>query len=141
MSCPPTIFKFVDYGAQDEWNGNIRGTRDITKTIVKRSLDWTELRSLSPDRGSLGQQVECMRLVNQAVDSEQIPVVQTIYSPFAQATRLSGKELVMRNMRTHADRLRTGLNIITESTLRFLEALWRMPNISGIFYVTEFAKL
>lgn len=137
---PSHNFQVVDYGVQDEWKGNTQGIRDITKTIVKRSLDWTELRSLSPDRGSLGQQVECMRLINQAVDSEQIPIVQTIYSPFAQATRLSGKELVMRNMRTHADRLQTGLNILTESTLRFIEALWRMPNIAGIFFVTEFAN-
>jgi len=137
---PSDNFQVIDYGIQDEWNGNIRGTRDITKTIVNRSLDWTELRSLSPDRGYLGQQVECMRLVCQSMEAENVPVVQTIYSPFTQATRLSGSEQVLRNMRTHADRLRTGLNIITESTLRFIEALWRIPNIAGVFFVTEFAN-
>ncbi len=137
---PSQNFQVIDYGVQDEWTGNIQGTRDVTKHVVKRSLDWTELRSLSPDRGILGQQVECMRLINQSMDAEQVPVIQTIYSPFAQATRLSGTELVLRNMRTHADRLRTGLNVLTESTLRFIEALWRIPNIAGVFFVTEFAN-
>jgi len=137
---PSQNFQVIDYGVQDKWQGNIQGTRDITKTTVKRSLDWTELRSLSPDRGILGQQVECMRLISNAMDAEHTPVIQTIYSPFAQATRLSGSELALRNMRTHPDRLRTGLNILTESTLRFLEALWRIPNIAGVFFVCEFAN-
>lgn len=137
---PSENYQVIDYGSQDEWQGHIKGTRQITKTIVKRSLDWTELRSLSADRGILAQQVQCMRLVCSAFESEDVPVVHTIYSPFAQATRLSGSELVLRNMRTHPDRLRTGLNILTESTLRFIEALRRIPNVAGVFYVTEFAN-
>jgi uroporphyrinogen decarboxylase len=137
---PSQNFQVIDYGAQDEWQGDIKGMRQITKTIVKRSLDWTELRSLSTDRGILAQQIQCMRLVCSAFESEDVPVVHTIYSPFAQATRLSRSELVLRNMRTHPDRLRTGLNIITESTLRFIEGLRRIPNVAGVFFVTEFAN-
>lgn len=135
---PSANFQVIDYGLQDEWRGHLQGTRNITKTIAKRSLDWTELRSLTPDRGILAQQVECMRIVCNAFETEDIPVLHTIYSPFAQASRLGGSELVIRNMRTHPDRLRTGLNVLTESTLRFIEALWRIPNVAGIFYVTEF---
>lgn len=137
---PSTNFQVIDYGLQDAWQGNLRGTREITKTITKRSLDWTELRSLTPDRGILARQVECMRIVCNAFESEDVPIVHTVYSPFAQASRLGGTELVIRHMRTHPDRLRTGLNVLTESTLRFIEALWRIPNVAGIFYVTEFAN-
>lgn len=137
---PSENFHVSDYGVQDEWRGNIQGFRHITKTIIKRSLDWTELRNLSADRGILAQQIECMRLVCSAFESEDVPIVHTIYSPFIQATLLSSVEQVIRNMRTHPDRLRTGLNVLTESTLRFIEALWRIPNVAGIFYVTEFAN-
>jgi uroporphyrinogen decarboxylase len=136
---PSQTFQVVDYGVADEWNGNQQGFRDITKHIVKRSLDWTELRSLSPDRGALGNQVECIRLVNEAMRNDEVPILATIYSPFTQASQLGGKDLLMRNMRTHADRVRTGLNIITESTLRFIEALRRFEHVAGIFFVTEFA--
>lgn len=137
---PSSNFQVIDYGLQDEWTGNIDGTRSITKSIVNRSLDWTELRTLSADRGILSQQLECLRLVCSAFESESVPVIQTIYSPFAQAVRLGGRELVLRNMRTHPDRLRTGLNILTESTLRFIEAMRRIPSVSGIFFVTECAN-
>ena len=137
---PSENFQVLDYGLQDEWQGHMKGIRQITKTIIKRSLDWTELRSLSADRGVLAQQLQCMRLVCSAFESEEVPVVHTVYSPFAQAARLSGAELVLRNMRTHPDRLRTGLNILTESTLRFIEALRRIPSMAGIFYITEFAN-
>lgn len=137
---PSTNFQVVDYGVQDDWNGNLHGTREISKRTVTRSLEWTEIRSLTPDRGMLGQQVECTRLICSAMEAEGTPVIQTIYSPFAQAVRLGGKDQTLRNMRTHPDRLRTGLNLLTESTLRFIEALWRIPSIAGIFLVTEFAN-
>ena len=71
--------------------------------------------------------------------SDEVPILVTIYSPFTQASQLGGKDLLLRNMRTHADRVRTGLNIITESTLRFIEALRRFEHVAGIFFVTEFA--
>lgn len=137
---PSSNFSVLDYGIQDEWRGDIDGTRHITKYLVNRSLDWTEIRTLSADRGILSQQIECLRLVCSAFEAENVPVLQVIYSPLSQATRLAGKELVLRNIRTHPDRLRTGLNIITESTLRFLEAMRRIPSLAGILFITELAN-
>lgn len=137
---PSSNFQVTDYGIQDEWRGNAQGLREINKHIVNRSLDWTKMRALSPDRGALSQQIECVRIICQAMQSQAVPIVHTIYSPFAQAARIGGKQRVLQNMRTRADRLRTGLHQLTESTLRFLEALWRIPNVAGIFYVTEFAS-
>ena len=137
---PSSNFQVIDYGVQDEWRGSKQGRRKISKRIINRSLDWTKLRALSPQRGVLAQQLACTRMVCQAMQSAETPIVHTIYSPFAQAARLGGKKLVLRNMRTDADRLRTGLHLLTESSLRFIEALWRIPNLAGVFYVTEFAS-
>lgn len=137
---PSSNFQVTDYGIQDEWRGNRQGRRAINKQIINRSLDWTKMRALSPDRGALSQQLECMRMICKAMQSQAVPIVHTIYSPFAQAARIGGKQRVLKNMRTRADRLRTGLHQLTESTLRFLEALRRIPNVAGIFYVTEFAS-
>lgn len=137
---PSSNFQVTDYGIQDEWRGNRQGRRKINKYIVNRSLDWTKIRALSPDRGALSQQLECMRMICQAMQPQAVPIVHTIYSPFAQAARIGDKQRVLKNMRTRADRLRTGLHQLTESTLRFLEALRRIPNVAGIFYVTEFAS-
>ena len=50
---PASAFSVTDYGVQDEWRGNLEGTRTITKRAVNRSLEWTELRTLDPARGAL----------------------------------------------------------------------------------------
>lgn len=137
---PSSSFQVIDYGIQDKWRGSRQGQRKISKHIVNRSLDWTKMRALSPTRGLLAQQIECARLVCQAMQSEAVPIVHTIYSPFVQAAQIAGRQLTLKNMRTDADRLRTGLHLLTESTLRFIEALRRLPDLAGIFYVTQFAS-
>ena len=139
MVAPSSTYAVTDYGMYSAWQGALDGTYATTKPRIKRSLDWTELRALDPIRGELGKQLECVRLVGDGLRGEEAPLVITIYSPLLQAEMLAGRDLMFRNMRTHADRLRTGLNAITESTLRFVEALRRTP-ISGIVYITEHAS-
>lgn len=134
---PADTYQVVDYGLQDQWEPNASGTRTITRPIITKSLHWTELRPLDPTRGALARQSETLNLVSAAL-GEQTPIIQTIYSPLAQARRLAGESTLLMHMRAHPDRLRSGLNAITESTLRWVEALRRVP-IVGIYYVVEHA--
>jgi uroporphyrinogen decarboxylase len=136
---PAASFSVTDYGIHDEWEGDLEGTRTITKRAVVRSLDWTELRPLDPMKGTLGRQLECLRLIGEGLRSEDAPIIQTIFSPLAQAKYLSGNELLMRHIRTNADRVHTALNILTETTLRFVEALKRFP-VVGIYYAIQHAS-
>ncbi len=136
---PASSFSVTDYGVQDEWQGNIEGTRTYTRRSVYRSLDWTELRPLDPQRGALGRQIDCVRLVCDGLQADEVPVLQTIFNPLSQARHLAGDEVLIRHMRTHPDRVQTALNALTESTLRFLDALKKLP-IAGIFYATQHAS-
>lgn len=136
---PSANYMITGYGAQDTWHGNVDGIRDVSRHLIQRSLDWTELRTQDALRGEMGKQLECIRLLGNAFPNGQIPFIATIYSPLAQAARLSGDDLLIQNMRTHPDRLRSGLNILTESTLRLVEALRRVQ-IDGICYVIEHAN-
>ncbi len=137
---PSRNFQVVDYGVQDEWEGHAQGILDIKKRVIKRSLAWTELRPLSPTRGALAQQAQCLGLIGQAFQTEAVPILQTIYSPFIQAAQLAGRQKLLRDMRVRPDRLRTGLNLLSESTNRFINALRKVPGVAGIFVVTEFAS-
>ena len=137
---PSRSFLVSDYGVSDAWRGDARGIREVNKRIVRRSLDWTELRPLSPNRGALAQQAECLRLVDQALQAEDTPLVQTIYSPLVQAAQLAGRQKLLRDLRLRPDRLRSGLTQLTESTMRFVTALARLDSVAGIFLVTEFAN-
>ncbi len=135
---PASSFCITDYGVQDRWVGHLEGTREYTKRAVQRSLDWTEVRILDPNRGALAQQIEVLRYLKDAFGDE-VPYIQTIFSPLAQAKNIAGENLLIEHMRTAPDRLKTGLNTITESTLRFIDAM-RRSGVSGIFYAIQHAS-
>lgn len=135
---PASSFCVSDYGAQDQWEGSLEGTRTYTKRVIERSLDWTTIRVLDPARGALGRQGECLRLICEEL-GEEVPVIQTIFSPLAQAEAIAGKETLIRHMRTQPDRVHSGLSILTDSTLRFVESLKRLP-LAGIFYAIQHAN-
>lgn len=129
----------TDYGVQDEWEGNLEGTRKTTRYFVSRSLDWTDLRPLDPLRGALGRHLECLRLIPNGLKDADTPVLMTIFSPLSQAKFLAGDQRLLRHMRTNPDRVHTALNVLTESTLRFFDELRRTP-IAGIFYAMQHAS-
>lgn len=135
---PASSFQVADYGVQDRWVGSLEGTREYTKRAVSRSLDWTELRVLDPTKGALARQLEAVRLLREALGDE-VPILQTIFSPLAQAKNIAGGQNLIKHMRLSPDRLKTGLNTITESTVRFVDAL-RKSGISGIFYAVQHAS-
>lgn len=134
---PASSYCISDYGVQDRWVGSLEGTREYTKRIINRTLDWTDLRVLDPRRGGLGRQLECLRLIDAALDD--VPVIQTIFSPLAQAKNIAGPEVLIRHLRTAPERLHTGLNTITDSILRYLDELSRTA-IDGIFYAVQHAS-
>lgn len=135
---PASSFCLIDYGVQDRWVGHLEGTREYTRRAVERSLDWTELRVLDPERGALGRQLEALRLLKEAFGTE-VPFIQTIFSPLAQAKNIAGPERLIEHMRTAPDRVKTGLNTLTESALRFIDVLQR-SGIAGIFYAIQHAS-
>ncbi len=132
-----STYSIADYSVQTGWSGDLMGDRQVLKHMVERSLDWTDIRTLDPERGELGKHMEVIRLVADQL-SEEVPLLMPVYSPLAQAERLAGRSLLLQHIRTQPDRVRSGLNALTESTLRYLEAL-RRTSISGVFYITEHA--
>lgn len=134
---PTRYYSVLDYGVQTQWQGDVSGERTVLKRPVKRSLDWTDIRPLDPMRGELGKHVQAVKMIREALPD--VPVVMTIHSPLSQASLLGEADLMVRNMRNHPDRLKTGLNVITDTVLRFIDALRRI-DIDGIFYVMDHAS-
>jgi uroporphyrinogen decarboxylase len=135
---PASSFCIRDWGVEDEWRGAHEGTREYTGRVVHTPEDWEKLTPLDPGKGFLGDQVQCLRmLVNDL--GETVPVIQTIFSPLAQAKNLAGQETLLVHMRKYPDALHLGLRTITESILRFNEAA-RETGIAGIFYAVQHAQ-
>jgi len=137
---PAKSFCVADYGVQDSWEGAIDGTRHQSKIPIERSLDWTTLRPLDPARGALGRHLEAVQGITDGLKTtdDEAPIIQTIFSPLAQARILAGHDTLIAHMRTQPERLHSGLSLLTESIMRFIDSLKRLP-LAGIFYVLDYA--
>jgi uroporphyrinogen decarboxylase len=70
---------------------------------------------------------------------EEVPVLATIFSPLSQAKHLAGQQVMLGHLRRHPAALQRALNVLSESTLRFIAAA-REVGISGIFYAVQHAR-
>lgn len=133
---PASSYCIADWGAESYWRGNQEGTRDWGARVIQRSEDWTRLRPLDPRRGMLGEIHRALTLIGREV-GEEVPFIQTIFSPLAQAKNLAGPRLIP-DLRQHPDAVKAALETITETTIRFIEAA-RETGIAGIFLALQHA--
>jgi uroporphyrinogen decarboxylase len=138
---PASSFCLEDWGVRDRYLGNTEGTREYYHRPVATTEDWRQLSVLDPYQGALGRQLRCLEIIDQQLrqDHDQVPFIQTIFSPLAQAKNLAGPERMLALMRQDAGAFKAGLEIITETTIAFLEAA-KGTGIAGIFYAVQHAR-
>ena len=132
---PASNYCIVDWGAESQWLGNEEGTRDWGQRVIRRPEDWAALQVLDPYRGALGEACRALDLIGQGLEST--PFIQTVFSPLAQAKNLAGPRL-LPDLRQHQHELKAGLETITESTCRFIDAA-QATGIAGIFLALQHA--
>ena len=135
---PASSFCLKDWGVQDVWKGDGEGTRDYTKHVVLEAGDWAKLPVLGPDSPHLAAQLKCLSLIRDGLPAET-PLLQTIFSPLAQAKNLSGGETLLAHLREHPEAVKKGLETIAETTRRFIAAAAK-TGIDGVFYAIQHAQ-
>lgn len=135
---PASSFCLKDWGVDDAWKGDSEGTRAYTKRKIFYPEDWTRLPMLEADAPHLAAQLKCLALIRKELPRET-PLVQTIFSPLAQAKNLVGGEALLVHLREHPEAVKQGLEIIAETTRRFIAAAVA-TGIDGIFYAVQHAQ-
>ena len=135
---PASSFCLKDWGVDDKWTGNPEGTRDYTKRVIMDPGDWERLPELNPTSEHLAAQLTCLRLIRAKLDPET-PILQTVFSPLAQAKNLAGNAALLAHLRLHPNAVMKGLQTIATSTRRFVEAA-REIGMDGIFYAVQHAQ-
>lgn len=135
---PASSFCLKDWGVTDRWAGNPEGTREYTGRAIHSPQDWEKLAVLEPTQGYLGQQLTSLNLLTSEF-RPATPVIQTIFSPMAQAKNLVGGDTLIIHLRRYPEALHKGLEAITQTTLRFIEAA-RQTGIDGVFYAIQHAQ-
>jgi len=115
-----------------------RGDAGVHPAPVARPEDWRALPPLDSEKGALGGQLHCLELIGQALGDEA-PFIQTIFNPLTQAKNLAGQRMMLATSAQAPDAVRAGLEVIAESTARFIEAA-RRRGIAGIFLASQHAS-
>lgn len=135
---PASSFCVRDWGVEDEWRGDTEGTRQYTKRVIHDPGDWERLQVLDPSAPHLAAQLECLRLIRAELGPDT-PILQTIFSPLAQAKNLAANQTLMAHLSSHPEAVMKGLATITETTRRFVVACLE-TGIDGIFYAIQHAQ-
>jgi uroporphyrinogen decarboxylase len=136
---PASSFQIKDWGADDQWQGDGEGVRRYTKRVISSAEDWSKLPILEPASGHLADQLKCLSILRSEL-GYQTPLVQTIFSPLAQAKNLAGEATLVAHLRTRPELVGRGLEVIAESTRRFIRAARAQGLVDGIFYAVQHAQ-
>ncbi len=140
---PSSNYCVTGYGAESFWQGNMEGTRTREPGIIQSPEDWDRLKPLDPNKGLLGEVIKANQAIGRAVAKdklfdEEVSFIQTIFNPLSQAKNLAGARL-LSDIRQHPEAVKAGLAAITESILRFVEAL-KPSGAAGVFLALQHAS-
>lgn len=136
---PASSFTVKDWGVEDVWEGHTEGTRRYTKRVISGPEGWSLLRELDPASAPhLARQLACLRQIQAGLDRET-PVIQTVFSPLAQAKYLAGNDTLIEHLRRYPEAVLRGLETIARTTRKFVAAALE-TGIDGIFYAIQHAQ-
>ncbi len=135
---PASSFSVTGWGLQDRWVGHIEGTREITHQPIQQVEDWQKLTMQDPSEGMPAVQLEALRLVGEGL-GEETPYIATVFSPLSQMKYMAGNDRLVSHMRQYPDLFLKALEVITASTILYVEAA-KAAGISGIYYAVQHAR-
>ncbi|KQL37631.1 uroporphyrinogen decarboxylase family protein [Psychrobacillus sp. FJAT-21963] len=133
---PFGLYCVEDWGVEVEYYSQVNKPPVVKKYAIEKVEDWANLEVLPPIYGTYGKQLQLTKYVAAEVKNE-IPFVQTIFSPLTVARKLGGDRLIL-DMKENPDLVKAALEIITETTINFVKANIDI-GIDGFFFATQCA--
>lgn len=137
------LMPFGNYGAHD-FGLSVTFYCTETQPAFERKFaiddvkEWTEVEPLPGCFGSHGKQLLLARQMKKQLKGEEIPYVQTIFSPLTTAKKLAGPR-IFEDMRSHPEYVHQALAAITETTIDFVK-LNIEAGVAGFFFATQCAN-
>src|SRR5918997_367253 len=132
-------------GFEEAWGVVYRASGERTTRptpvsfVVHDPADYGKLEPVDPSRGSLGEQIDALKLIRQAVGAD-VPIIWTIFNPIMIARRLAKDDMGMlrRAMRERPGDLKQGLEVIARSMASYARAAVA-NGADGLFFATNVA--
>jgi uroporphyrinogen decarboxylase len=135
---PTSSYSVEDWGCRVAYRGHPEGTSEYIARPIRTPHDWARLEPLDPYSGALGQQLAAIRRARELAGPD-IPIIETVFSPISQAKNLIGGGLELVHLRRHPVELQHALDVIAETTARFVAAVLE-AGADGIFYAMQHAS-
>ncbi|ABU56752.1 uroporphyrinogen decarboxylase family protein [Roseiflexus castenholzii] len=132
---PSSSFCVENWGCRVVYRGHSEGTSDYVARPVSVPADWRRITPLDPRAGALGAHLVAVRRARALIDPD-VPLLATVFSPISQAKNLIGGGMDIVHLRRHRSDLLDALEAITETTIRFVEAVLE-TGADGIFYAMQ----
>lgn len=133
---PAGTWQAVCHGATDEnWENDSLGRRRIIKPLINNVDDWLNLIDFkNSDLPLLNEVIGACKLISKTKPSK--PIVFTAFNPITQAIQLCGLENFKEHCRIAPDKVKAGIDKITENTLFIIDSFIN-AGANGIYYVTQ----
>ncbi|UCF98436.1 MAG: hypothetical protein JSV89_02620 [Spirochaetaceae bacterium] len=93
---------------------------------------WKLLEPFDPHIGGFGRLIESLKQIKDRVGAD-VPVIQTVLSPFYIAYRLAGRR-VLEDWKQDPETVRRAIDTIASNYVRFAESCVKEAGIDGFFY-------
>ena len=93
---------------------------------------WKLLDRFDPHIGAFGRQIESLKRIKDQAGAD-VPVIQTVFSPFHIAYRLAGRR-ILEDWKKDPEAVRHGLDMIAANSAAFAESCVAEAGIDGFFY-------
>jgi len=93
---------------------------------------WKKLENFDPHIGAFGRQLEILKQLKDKA-GENVPVIQTIFSPFHFSHRLTNRRM-LKDWEIDPESVEYGFNIIAENLIAFSDCCLKEAGIDGFFF-------
>ncbi len=133
---PPGDYATIDWGLVSEYQGAAGGTRETTHYPIQSVEDWKSVERIAVMSGFNAEVIAACGLVRNGL-GEDIPVLQTIFSPLTIANKLSDGR-VIEHLRTHPEAVHAALAAIRDVTVEVTRASLA-GGADGVFFASQCA--
>lgn len=133
---PYGLYSVVDWGVSLDVRGGNQ-TPVQAAYPIERPEDWRQLRPFRGDEGEYLVVLEAQRIALEEL-TEDVPLVQTVFSPLTSCAKLAGRETLIQHLREDPGAVHAGLEVITETTRRFAREVVSR-GAAGLFFASQLA--
>ena len=114
----------------------------IVKHAIEHPMEYAKLKVPDVKKGILGREIESTKRI---VDhfKGKVPVLATVFQPIATAQEMycshTRQEMMIAALEYNPNEVHKGLEIITETTLRFTDELMK-AGIDGVFFASHYCS-